>query len=126
MPNSVRLMKFVLPSPALSIGLFYFLSVQGYGCKHRGGCPLIVIFSRDFCLKIYFPGGKFAEFTFFGVADSKIISSTIFFHGILLSKIEFQEIYESNNYSFQGVLVFKNLVVHAPVWIKNGIAHSGQ
>ena len=66
-------------------------------------------------LRYIFPGGKFAEFTFFRVADSKIFLGIIFFRGIELSKIKFQGIYESNNHSFQGVLVFKNLVVHTPV-----------
>ena len=37
--------------------------------------------------------------------------------------IQFQEIYESDNHSFQDVLDFKNLLIHTPVWIKNGIAH---
>ena len=62
-----------------------------------------------------FPWGKFAEFTFFGVADSKFLSGIIFFQGTELSKIKFQGIYKSNNHSFKGVLVFKNLVFHTPV-----------
>ena len=43
--------------------------------------------------------------------------------GVKLSKIQFQGIYESNSHSFQSVLVFKNLVVHALVSTKNGITH---
>ena len=34
----------------------------------------------------------------------------------------FQGICKSNNHFFQGLLVFKNLLAHTPVWIKNGIA----
>ena len=46
---------------------------------------------------------------------------SIFFQRVALSKIKFQWIYELNNYLFQGILISKNLVVHTPVWIKNGI-----
>lgn len=52
------------------------------------------------------------------------MGGSIFFFGggVKLSKIQFQGIYESNSHSFQSVLVFKNLVVHTLVWIKNGTA----
>ena len=58
---------------------------------------------------------------FSGWQTQTFFQVSFFFQGIELSKIKFQGIYESNNHSFQGVLVFKNLVVHTPVWIKNGI-----
>ena len=38
------------------------------------------------------------------------------------TKVQLQGIYESNGHSFQDVLVFKNLVIHTHVWIKNEIA----
>ena len=91
------------------------------GCKNPGG-HWIVIFPGASISRYIFPGGKFAVFTFFRVADSKNFSGIIFFWGIELFKIKFQGIYESNNHCFQGVLVFQNLVIHTPVWIKNGIA----
>ena len=73
-------------------------------------------------LRYIVPGSQFSEFTFFGVADSKIFSGITFFRGIELSKIKFQGIYEPNNHSFQSILVFQNLAIYTPVWIKNGIA----
>ena len=82
-----------------------------------------MIFSGVSISRYIFPGGKLVVFTFFRVADSKNFLGIIFFSGIELFKIKFQGIYESNNHSFQGVLVFQNLVVHTPVWIKNGTAH---
>ena len=87
------------------------------------GVPWLWLFPGVSILRYIVPGSKFSEFTFFGVADSKNFSGITFFQGIELSKIKFQGIYEPNNHSFQGVLVVKNLVVHTPVWIKNGIAH---
>ena len=95
-------------------GLFHFLSVQGYG-RNNQGVPWLWFFPKVSILRYIFPGDIFAEFTFFGVADSKIFSGVIFSRGIELSKTKFQGIYESNNHSFQGVLVFKNLVVQGQI-----------
>ena len=70
-----------------------------------------------------FPRGRFSV-TFFGVGDWSFFSDITFFWGIRSTKIQFQGIYESYNHSLQDALVFKNLVIHTPVPIKNGIAHS--
>ena len=66
-----------------------------------------------------FPGGKLEQLTFSGWE----VFRYQFFPRIKSIKIQFQGIYKSNNHSFQDVLVFKNLVVHTPVWMKNEIAH---
>ena len=67
-----------------------------------------------------FPVGKFAQLPFWG---GRLLLPL--FWGIIfskgLSKIKFQGIFVSNNRLFQGILVFKNLVVHTSVWIKNEI-----
>ena len=65
------------------IGLFHFLSVHAYGCKNPGG-HWIVIFPGVAISRYIFLVGKFAVFTFFGVADSKIFLGIIFFWGIEL------------------------------------------
>ena len=38
----------------------FYQYLQGHGCENPGN-PLIMIFSRGFYLKLYFPGGKFAQ-----------------------------------------------------------------
>ena len=60
---------------------------------------------------------------YLGYGKLKIYFLQHFFLGIESTRIQFQGIYESNSHFFQGVFIFKNLVVHAPKWIKNGIAH---
>ena len=68
-----------------------------------------------------FPKVKFSHSQLVG-GRLNVFHISVFSEGS--SKIQFQRIYESNNQFFQGVLVFKNLVVlvHTPVWIKNGVA----
>ena len=102
-------------------GLFHFLFIQGYGCKNPGDC-LIMFFPGVSFSRYIFPGGKFAQLPFSGWENDNVFSDIISFWGIKLTKIQFQGIYESDNHSFQDILVFKKLVVHTPVWIKNGIA----
>ena len=83
-----------------------------------------MIFSRCLSQGTYiFPWGEFAQLPFSGWKNEISFYRYHFFREIELSKIQFQEIYELDNNSFQGTLIFKNLVVHAPVWVKNGIAH---
>ena len=101
--------------------LFHFLSIQGYGCKNPGG-PFIMIFFQEFPSHgIFFQGINLHSHLFQG-GRLKFFIRCHFFRGIESSKIQFQGIYMSNSHSFQDVLVFKNLVVHTPVWRKNGIA----
>ena len=83
-----------------------------------------MIFSRGFSQGIFFQGLHLHNYLFQGWGLI-FFSGVIFFQGIELSKIQFHEVYESNNYSFQGILVSKTLVIHTSVWIKNGIAHCG-
>ena len=104
------------------MGYSSFYLYRGMDDVKIQGVPQFWFFPGISISKYIFPWGKFAEFTFFGVADSKILSGIIFFRGTELPKIKFQGIYKSNSHSFKGVLVFKNLVFHTPVWIKNGIA----
>ena len=100
-------------------GLFHFLSAQVNRCKNPGD-PLIMIFLEVSISRYIFPGGKFAQLPFWnGRLLLPLFSGIIFSKG--LSKIKFQGIFESNNRLFQGILVFKNLVVHTSVWIKNEI-----
>ena len=99
--------------------LFHFLSVQGYGCKNPRGL-LIMIFSRGLSQSLYiFPAGKFAPLPF------SEWETEIFFTGIIFSEGSNRLRFNSrgfNNHSFQGILIFKNLVIHTPVWVKNGTA----
>ena len=97
--------SFVL-SRAFHIGLFQFLSAQWYGRKNPG-VRLIMIFSRVFCLKVYFYKGWICTDTFFVVGNWKLFSGIIFFWGTELSKIKFQGIYESNDHSFQSAWFLK-------------------
>ena len=112
-----------LLSIALHQGMGYpiFYALRGMDVKIRG-VPWLWFFPGVSVSRYIFPKGKFEEFTFFEVADSKMISGIIFSRGIELSKIKFRGIYESNNYSFQSVLVFKNLVLQIPVWINHKVA----
>ena len=92
------------------MGSSIFYPYRGMNIKIQR-VPLLWFFLGVFISRYIFPGDKFAEFTFFtysGMADSKLFRYH-FFWWIKLSKIKFQ-IYKSNNDSFQGVLVFKNLV----------------
>ena len=66
---------------------------------------------------IFFQGVNLQSLPFSGWQTQKLFQVSFFFQGIELSKIKFQGIYESNNHSFQGVLVLKNLVVHTPVYM---------
>lgn len=72
-----------------------------------------MILCRGFSLSVYFsapifPEGKSAQLaTFFHVGDKNFFRDESF-PGIKLTKT--QEIYKSNNHSFQDLLVFKNLV----------------
>ena len=74
-----------------------------------------MIFSRGFSQGIFFQGLNLHNYFFQGWGLI-FFSGVIFFQRIELSKIQFQEVYESNNYSFQGI-------IHTSVWIKNRIAH---
>lgn len=113
-------------------GLFHFYSVHTvtgvWRCTIPGG-PLRMIFSRGFYYKVYFSSRgnlhnyKPAASYLFGMWDWKIFSSiSFFFLGIKSTKFHFQGVYESNNHSIQVVLIFKNLFIHTPVWIKMLIA----
>ena len=100
-----------------------FLSVQGYGYKNPEGL-LIRIFSRALSQGIYFFARvKFAQLPFLEWETEIFFYMYHFFRGIESSKIRLQEVHESNNHSLQGILIFKNLFIHTPVWIKNGVAH---
>ena len=104
------------------MGYFIFYPYIGMDVKIQGVTGLW-FFPEFSILRYIFPGGKFAVFTFFwGDRLKNFFSGIIFFWGIELSKIKFQGIYESNNHSFQSILVFQNLGIYTPVWIKNGIA----
>ena len=87
------------------IGLFHFLSVHAYGCKNPGG-HWIVIFPGVSMSRYIFLGGKFAVFTFFGVADSKKFSVIIFFWGIEL-KLNSKGFMSQQSF-FQGRIGFSN------------------
>ena len=67
-----------------------------------------------------FPGGKFAQLPFLGW-ETEIVFRYHFSQGIELSKIKLQEIYESNNNLFHGILVFKNWLFIPMYGFKNGI-----
>ena len=120
------------PGPTITCwnGLFHFLSIQnrGMNVKIQGTLWLGIWFFHGFLSQgIIFPGGKFAQLPFSGVGEwwffSDIISF-VFLRDIKSKKIQFPmpRIYESDNHFFQDVLVFKNLIIYTPVWIKNGIA----
>ena len=93
-------------------GLFHFSSVQGHGCKNTGK-TLIMIFSRGFYLKFCFSMRWIFAVTFF-IQGGRLI----FFSGFIFLKRSNHLRFNSTefiNRFFQGVLVFKNLVVHTPV-----------
>ena len=79
-----------------------------------------MIFSRGLSQSLYiFPAGQFAPLPFSGW------ETDIFFTGIIFSEGSNRLRFNSrgfNNHSFQGILIFKNLVIHTPVWVKNGTA----
>ena len=107
------------------IGLFHLLSVQWYIDIKIQQVPRLWFFQRlGCCLQIYFSRGEIwtVSCPFWG---GKLIffSGIIFFQRSELSKIKYQDIYEPNNHSFQGILLFKIFLVHtpAPVRINNGM-----
>ena len=108
---------------------FFIHTEQRYECKNPGD-PLIIWFFQGFLyLKVlFFQGVNLHSYLFLGLENDDFfqigIISFVFLRDIKSKKIQFPmpRIYESDNHSFQDVLVFKNLIIYTPVWIKNGIA----
>ena len=107
----------------MGYSIFHLHLVGGYGCKNPGA-PLWFFPGLSICLKVYF----FYEVNFWGVGDWNFWGVGIIFLSFSTERsncfpsFQFHGIYESNNHSFQGVMVDKKLVTHTPVWIKNGTA----
>ena len=74
-----------------------------------------MIFPGVFISRYIFPGGKLARLTSWGWETEYFFQVLFFSEGSNHLGFNFQGIYESNNNFFQGVFVFKNLVVHTPV-----------
>ena len=112
----------VLPIIVVSTELLGYSIFYLYRCMEVKihGVPRLWLFSG---VSIFFQGVNLQSLPFSGWQTQNFFRYH-FLRGTELSKIKFQGIYKSNNHSFQGVLVFKNLVFHTPVWIKNRIAHS--
>ena len=62
--------------------------------------------------------------TFLGWETENFFQVSFFSRGSHPNHLRFNSRDESNNHFFQGVFVFKNLVVHTPVWLKNRMAQS--
>ena len=109
-------------------------AIPFFTCTWLGGMDVKIqglpydFFHRAFYLSqgIFFLGGKFwgggrlkffgRRYHFFFFLSFSTERSNCF------PSFQFHGIYESNNHSFQGVMVYKKLVTHTPVWIKNGTA----
>ena len=111
-----------LSSIHLETRLFHFLSVQGYGCKDPVG-PLIMIFPGISISKYIFPGVKFAQLPFSGW-EAEDFFRYHFFPRYKIDKDSIPGDLWVKQSFFPDVLIFENLVISTPVWIKNAIAHS--
>ena len=98
------------------------LSILLLSIKNGGGGRGFFLTDKILCDKSYLlqQSLNFHSYHFWG-GRLKFVFRYHFLQGTELSKIKSQGIYESDNHLFQGIIVFKNLVVHTPVWIKNGI-----
>ena len=71
-----------------------------------------MIFPEVSISRYIFSGFVFAQLPFLGWETEICFQVSFFFFWFKLSKIKVRGIYESKNHLFQGMLVFKNLVVH--------------
>ena len=106
----------------MEIGQFHFFLCSYSGMNVKiSGVPWLWFFPGVTISRYIFPGGEFAEFTFFGVADSKIISGIILFKGSNCPRLN------SRGFMNQPIILSRVYwfwkIWSSIIWIKNGTAH---